>query len=77
LTVGVRITPFAERIAASHSGGPGALGGVIDPGQRLQRDGRTLIVQQDAAKVMEIAAHGQGAARIDPPKSKAKICAPG
>ena len=52
-----------DRLAAEDGGDPfrrpGALRGIIDCGQRLQRDGLGRIVRQRAAEIMPVAAHGE------------------
>ena len=40
-------------------GRPGALVGIVNAGERLERDGRLIAVRQSAAQVMPIAAHGK------------------
>src|SRR4051794_10575650 len=40
-------------------GGPSALGSVVDPGQRLQRDRLIASVRQGTTEIMPIAAHGE------------------
>ena len=40
-------------------GGPAAFGGIVDRGERLQRDRLDRIVRERAAEIMPVAAHGE------------------
>jgi hypothetical protein len=73
-TSGVMATPSrADR--ADPVGGPGALGGVVDAGERLQRYAVGPSVRPPP-RSCQSPRMASAAARIEPPKSKAKTCAP-
>ena len=50
---------FAGKDRGQPFGGPGPFGSIIECRERLQRDGRERLMDQRAAQVMPIAAHGE------------------
>ena len=57
-------------------GRPGALAGIVDARERLQGDRLGRVIGSAPPRSCQSPPMASAAARIEPPKSKAKTCAP-